>query len=92
MIDTQYQRALNILKRHKESLTKLASFLLEKEVIFSEDLEKIFGKREFKKAPVHTNNNTITPDKPQTKVKSSKPKATRSTKTSKGQVNTKKSA
>lgn len=93
MIDKQYQRALNTLKKHKEGLTKLANLLLEKEVIFSEDLEKIFGKRKFEKAPLLANNNsTITPDKPQPKVKSSKTKATRSTKTSKGQVNTKKSA
>ncbi len=93
LIDTQYQRALNILKRHKEGLTKLASLLLEKEVIFSEDLEKIFGKREFKKTPVHAdNNNTNPPDKPQTKEKSSKSRAARSNKTSRRQVNTKKSA
>jgi cell division protease FtsH len=43
IIDEQYQRAIKILKENKENLTKLGERLLEKEVIFSEDLEKIFG-------------------------------------------------
>lgn len=45
IVEEQYQRALNILKANKEGLTKLAELLLEKEVIFSEDLEQIFGPR-----------------------------------------------
>jgi cell division protease FtsH len=45
IIDEQYVRALRILDQHKEGLIKLADQLLEKEVIFTEDLEKIFGKR-----------------------------------------------
>lgn len=45
IIDEQYVRALRILEQHKEGLIKLADQLLEKEVIFTEDLEKIFGKR-----------------------------------------------
>lgn len=45
LIDTQYVRAKKILSENKEGLTKLAALLLEKEVIFTEDLEKIFGKR-----------------------------------------------
>jgi len=48
IIDEQYKRALNLLSSKKEGLTKLAEQLLEKEVIFTEDLEKIFGKRLFK--------------------------------------------
>lgn len=45
LVETAYQRAKKILKKNKESLTKLANFLLEKEVIFREDLENVFGKR-----------------------------------------------
>lgn len=45
LIDTQYKRALKILKDNQSGLTKLSEYLLEKEVIFSEDLEKIFGKK-----------------------------------------------
>ena len=45
LIETQYTRALEVLKNHKDSHQKLAELLLEREVIFSEDLEHIFGKR-----------------------------------------------
>lgn len=45
IIETQYQRAINILKENKDKLMTLAELLLEKEVIFKDDLEKIFGKR-----------------------------------------------
>ena len=49
IIDTQYERAKAILKKHKDKLHQLASKLLESEVIFKEDLEVIFGKRPFEK-------------------------------------------
>jgi len=45
LIETQYIRALEVLNNNKESHKKLSELLLEKEVIFSEDLENIFGKR-----------------------------------------------
>jgi cell division protease FtsH len=45
IIEEQYKRALKILKENQEGLNKLAEKLLEKEVIFKEDLEEIFGKR-----------------------------------------------
>ena len=45
LIDAQYARAKSILSTHKKGLKQLAEILLEKEVIFSDDLEKIFGKR-----------------------------------------------
>ncbi|HAV03165.1 ATP-dependent zinc metalloprotease FtsH [Chryseobacterium salipaludis] len=45
IIETQYQRALQILEENKDKLDALANKLLEKEVIFREDLEEIFGKR-----------------------------------------------
>ena len=45
MINEQYQRAKNLLNEHKEGHNRLAELLLEREVIFAEDVEKIFGKR-----------------------------------------------
>ncbi len=47
MIESAYKRAREILEENKEKLIKLAERLLEKEVIFREDLENIFGKRPF---------------------------------------------
>lgn len=45
LIEEQYQRALRILSENKDKLSALANKLLDKEVIFKEDLEEIFGKR-----------------------------------------------
>ena len=45
IIETQYQRALTILTENRDKLDALAAKLLEKEVIFREDLEEVFGKR-----------------------------------------------
>jgi len=45
MIAEQYDRAKEILKEHKEGHNQLAQLLIDKEVIFAEDVEKIFGKR-----------------------------------------------
>lgn len=45
IIDESYERALDILRNNMKGLTELAELLLEKEVIFTEDLERIFGKR-----------------------------------------------
>ena len=47
MIEAQYERALELLDNNKDKLTVLAELLLEKEVIFKDDLQKIFGKRPF---------------------------------------------
>jgi len=47
MIEKQYDRALDLLSKNKEKLTDLANKLLSNEVIFKEDLELIFGKREW---------------------------------------------
>ena len=49
LIETQYARALEVLNAHKEGHRQLSELLLEKEVIFSEDLEHIFGKRQWEK-------------------------------------------
>ena len=45
LIEKAYQEAISILTEHREGLTQLATKLVEEEVIFGEDLERIFGKR-----------------------------------------------
>ncbi len=50
MVEAQYLRAKRILTENKDKLIALATNLLEKEVIFKEDLEKIFGDRPFVKS------------------------------------------
>ena len=45
MINGQYERAKEMLTLHKEGHNALAKLLMEKEVIFAEDMERIFGKR-----------------------------------------------
>ena len=54
IIEKQYDRAIELLKKSKGKLKQLAERLLEKEVIFKDDLENILGKRPFK-----TNNEKI---------------------------------
>ena len=54
IIEEQYKRAVKILQENKNKLEELANLLLEKEVIFKDDMEKIFGKRPFKKSKVVT--------------------------------------
>lgn len=49
MTDMAYERTKRILTDNRDKLTRLAEKLLEKEVIFKEDLEEIFGKRPFDK-------------------------------------------
>lgn len=58
MIEEQYQRALRILSENKDKLAALANKLLEKEVIFKEDLELIFGKRQWDSTEEIVNNLT----------------------------------
>lgn len=48
LIEEQYQRALQLLEENKDKLTQLAEILLDKEVIFKDNLEEIFGKRPYK--------------------------------------------
>ena len=47
LIESQYTRAIHILEENKDKLNQLADILIEKEVIFKDDLETIFGKRNF---------------------------------------------
>ena len=48
LIESAYQEALRILNEHKEGLTQLAEKLIDKEVIFTDDLVTIFGERPWK--------------------------------------------
>lgn len=50
IIENQYQRAIRLLEENKDKLTLLANRLLDKEVIFKDDLLKIFGERPFENA------------------------------------------
>jgi len=54
IIEKQYERAIDLLKNSQEKLKQLADRLLEKEVIFKDDLENVLGKRPYK-----TNNEKI---------------------------------
>jgi len=58
LIEEQYERAIHLLETNKEKLTQLADILIEKEVIFKDDLETIFGKRPFDKEVAITTENT----------------------------------
>ncbi|MBA3704758.1 MAG: ATP-dependent zinc metalloprotease FtsH [Bacteroidetes bacterium] len=77
MIEAAYSRAKEILTKNKHLLKQLAEKLLEKEVIFKEDLEIIFGKRPFDKEeqlPLlkvgdKTPNGTDVKSEPKTEVK-----------------------
>jgi cell division protease FtsH len=57
IIEEQYQRAISILKENKDKLVELAELLLEREVIFKDDLVNIFGERPFKKPEMIDNSN-----------------------------------
>jgi len=46
LIEESYERAKSILNENKDKVETLANMLLEREVIFTDDLEKIFGKRD----------------------------------------------
>ncbi|MCB0472872.1 MAG: ATP-dependent zinc metalloprotease FtsH [Flavobacteriaceae bacterium] len=62
IIEEQYQRAIAILEKHKAELTQLAELLLEKEVIFTEDLVKIFGKRPFAEEEIAVKKESLAED------------------------------
>ncbi|MFD1163340.1 MULTISPECIES: ATP-dependent zinc metalloprotease FtsH [Hwangdonia] len=64
IIEEQYQRAVKLLEENKDKLTELAEVLLEKEVIFKDNLEKIFGKRPFEKeSPIEAKKEETMEDK-----------------------------
>ncbi|MFC6861744.1 ATP-dependent zinc metalloprotease FtsH [Zunongwangia atlantica] len=53
LIESQYQRAIDLLTENKDKLSQLAEILLDKEVIFKDDLQNIFGERPFAKKEGH---------------------------------------
>ena len=57
IIEEQYERAKKILRDNSEKHRQLAELLLEKEVIFSEDLEQLFGKRKVSDHVIQDENN-----------------------------------
>ena len=65
MITEQYKRAKELLGEHKEGHAELARILMEKEVIFAEDVEKIFGKRPWtsRSEEIFESNNKTEPEK-----------------------------
>jgi cell division protease FtsH len=66
IIDQSYNRAKKLLSDHAEGHKKLAELLLEREVIFGEDLEEIFGPRPWGKGKdedlLKTKNNSLPTD------------------------------
>jgi len=87
MVEKAYERAVDLLKNNRKKLEKLAGRLLKKEVIFSEDLEEIFGKRPWdeekrigendeeneKKSEIRNQKSEVSDKKPKTSTKK-KPK------------------
>jgi cell division protease FtsH len=63
LIEEQYVRAKKILSDNKDKLTQLADILLAREVIFKEDLEAIFGKREWDDSSADDSPNPSSPEK-----------------------------
>ena len=55
LIESAYQEALRILSENVEGLKQLANKLIDKEVVFGDDLEMIFGKRPWVKEEIGFN-------------------------------------
>ena len=88
LVDVQYKRAIEILKENHEGHTKLAERLIEKEVIFGEDLKEIFGKRPWDKEELDDNDNRRAIDtKEQSSIASTKESTKESAKTSEEATN-----
>jgi cell division protease FtsH len=62
LVEKAYQEAINILTEHRDGLSQLANKLIEKEVIFGEDLETIFGKRPWTKEEEEKKNEDVKED------------------------------
>ncbi|MEN9447211.1 MAG: ATP-dependent zinc metalloprotease FtsH [Bacteroidota bacterium] len=52
LIDSAFQRTINLLTEHREQLNKLSQALLAKEILFKSDLEELIGKRSFDEEPI----------------------------------------
>jgi cell division protease FtsH len=70
LVDSQYERVKKLLLEHKDELLKLANRLLEKEVLFKEDLEEILGPRPFKKDEEEIDADKIDKNKKESQVSS----------------------
>ena len=70
LIESCYAKAKQILSEHKEQLDQLAALLLEREVIYTEDVERILGKRPFATAVEPTE-----PQAPEAPVQNEEPPA-----------------
>ena len=68
MIEAQYARALDLLSKNKDKLTELANKLLSHEVIFKEDLESVFGKREWEDEKKEPEASTTKPEEKSEKI------------------------
>ncbi|EKU88634.1 ATP-dependent zinc metalloprotease FtsH [Bacteroides oleiciplenus] len=62
MVNEQYERAKRILSEHKDGHNQLAQLLIDKEVIFAEDVEEIFGKRPWASRSEEISANKISED------------------------------
>lgn len=73
IIENQYARAKTLLTENKEKLIELAEMLLEKEVIFKENLEEIFGRRQWKSRDevLHDENHSGTDESPAEEITAS---------------------
>ena len=68
LVEDAYKRAVTLINQNRENVEKLAERLLEKEVIFSDDLENIFGKRPWEEKEIvefyeENNNNEVSLEK-----------------------------
>ena len=63
IVEREYKRAISLLRKHKKKLSELAEHLLEKEVIFKDDLVSIFGKRPFEKEEATEEKDKTSPTK-----------------------------
>ena len=90
LVEKGYARAKDILTKHKKQLEQLANQLLEKEVIFSNDLERIFGKRPYETKREEEGKDPL-PKQPETKEEeSAQPEKTAKTKADKPSAKEKK--
>ncbi len=64
LVETAYQRAKEILMRYKDQLAQLAQQLLDKEVIYREDLVAVFGERPFEVTDNHIQKDTVKHSEP----------------------------
>ena len=82
IIEEQYQRAIQLLTEHKDKLTELAEILLDKEVIFKDDLQRIFGNR-----PHHKEEEKLTDQTPKQVEEKAQPTEEKTSEDSKNPTN-----